>query len=72
VSQKVASSSALELPATVLLQKISKASFMAYLTTQKGGQTCQTKWQNKTWRAGICCLPPTLWNNVWFWKQAVT
>jgi hypothetical protein len=30
LSQKVASSSALELPATPLLQKISKASFSAY------------------------------------------
>jgi hypothetical protein len=35
LSQKVASSSALELPPTVLLQNTSKASFRAYWTLQE-------------------------------------
>ena len=43
LSQKVASSSALELPATPLLQNISKASFRAYRCS-KNYQLCRNNW----------------------------
>lgn len=70
LSQKVASSSALELPATPLLQKTSKASLRA---CGRGKQDeiiyrSQQRWVHFSSHFHM----QTLWKSVWFWKQSFT
>lgn len=72
LSQNVASNSALELPATVLLQNTSKASFKAYWTTKRTKKLFRQFDKTKVKRIRVASLSQTLWNDVWFWKQFLT
>lgn len=68
LSQYEASSSALEEPATTLLQNTSKASFRAYRKCKKGFKKFfKMHMQTKRIKTKM-----TLWNSVWLEKQSVT
>ena len=72
MSQNVDKSSALELPATVLLQNISNASFNACKSSQNEIYYLITINHSIIQQVILQLSQQTLWNSVWFIKQSLT